>query len=236
VNPWSFSLALPLGAVGAFAWAAYHPSAQLFGPTIRHVPGAHGIALTFDDGPDPRTTPQILSLLEQRQVPATFFVIGDRVTRWRSLTAEIAARGHLLGNHTATHCNLAWLPTSKIVDELRRCQDAVATATGHIANLVRPPFGCRGPQLQRAVQIAGLDAVAMWSVSTRDWRARDADQIGKRLQSAVDGSIILMHDGDHRMPGDSRALTVKALASWLPRALDEGAHFVSLSPGPALNS
>src|SRR5262245_6506445 len=106
---------------GLCAWGGLHPQAQLFGRTLRRVPA--GIALTFDDGPNPDVTPALLRLLRKYQVPATFFVLGKHVREYPALAAEIAANKHQIGNHTDTHASLLFYSPARIVDELRRCEE-----------------------------------------------------------------------------------------------------------------
>src|SRR5215470_13700371 len=96
-------------AGAATAFAAAHPRSQLFGSTICRTASAKRLALTFDDGPNPAITPALLDLLDRYQAKATFFVIGRFVRECPGLSREIAARGHLLANHTQTHPNLFWM-------------------------------------------------------------------------------------------------------------------------------
>src|SRR5438309_2244571 len=122
MNPWAIIIPVT-AAVGLPAWAAFHPRSQLFGATLCNVGTA--CALTFDDGPNPRVTPQLLRLLEKYRVPATFFVLGKYAEQHRGLTAEIMAAGHTIGNHTYRHPSLVFFTRAQIVDELKRCDDAV---------------------------------------------------------------------------------------------------------------
>ncbi len=113
-----------LAASGTYAWGSVAPPSQLFGPTIRRTGDASTIALTFDDGPNPAITPQLLDLLDRHRVKATFFLIGAWVREAPSLASDIAARGHAAGNHTDTHPSLALRSKQRITDELnavRRC-------------------------------------------------------------------------------------------------------------------
>src|SRR5262245_35426648 len=105
---WSSPAALMSVAAGLCAWGAHHPASELFGRTERRIARERAIALTFDDGPNPAATPQLLDLLDRHEARATFFLIGRHVRACPSLTAEIAARGHTIGNHTETHPNLLW--------------------------------------------------------------------------------------------------------------------------------
>src|SRR5580692_10349013 len=147
---------------GTAAWGAVAPSSQLFGPTVRRTASARQIALTFDDGPNPAATPQLLDLFDRFQVRATFFLIGKFARACPDVVREISARGHLLGNHTETHANLFYQSRAGIRDELARCQDAVSAATHKDPpRWMRPPYGYRNPLLDGEVQRAGMQGVVM---------------------------------------------------------------------------
>jgi peptidoglycan/xylan/chitin deacetylase (PgdA/CDA1 family) len=227
---------LALGA-GTAAWGAFHPGSQLFGPTLRHTPRANDIALTFDDGPNPAGTPQLLDLLDRHSARATFFVIGRFVRECPELVREIAARGHALGNHTDTHPALTLLSARRIEEELSRCQDAIARALGSAAApplWMRPPYGFRGPQLRGAVRRAGMRGVAMWSVIGYDWKPQPPENLIARLagvsqSGAWGGDIVLLHDGDHRALNGDRRHVVAALEHWLPRWREAGREFVTIN-------
>jgi peptidoglycan/xylan/chitin deacetylase (PgdA/CDA1 family) len=219
------------------------------------------IALTFDDGPNPATTPQLLQLLARYGTQASFFLVGGAARACPELVREIADRGHCIGNHTETHPNLAWMPAWQIADELKACQESILRALGfnrHAAPiLMRPPFGFRGPQLWSAMRRAGLQGVAMWSLTSYDWKPQPASRLIKRLdrvavrspahspawkerQSAPDGEragergverggdIVLLHDGDFRQLGADRSHVLAALEYWLPRWRDAGFEFVTM--------
>jgi peptidoglycan/xylan/chitin deacetylase (PgdA/CDA1 family) len=213
---------------GTLSWAAVAPSSQLFGPTIRRTGDASAIALTFDDGPNPAATPALLALLERYNAKATFFLIGRNVRTFPALAKEIAARGHVIGNHTETHPRLAFLPPARIADELSRCDDAIEAATGKKPRWMRPPFGFRGPQLGGVVRRHGSAGVVMWSVWARDWKPQPPEPVIQRLRRVGGGDIVLLHDGDHRVLEGDRRHTVAALEHWLPRWKDAGLRFVTL--------
>jgi peptidoglycan/xylan/chitin deacetylase (PgdA/CDA1 family) len=139
----------------------------------------------------------------------------------------IAAK-HAIGNHTYSHPRVVFFSQRQIITELRRCQDAVGSATGEAMSLVRPPFGFRGPQFQSAAQKVGLSKVVMWSVSGRDWNPQPAARVIGRIQKAKHGDILLLHDGDHRIPNADRSHMLEALDYWLPRWQDAGLNFVKL--------
>ncbi|HEV3254043.1 MAG TPA: polysaccharide deacetylase family protein [Candidatus Acidoferrales bacterium] len=222
------ALAAAAGGAASCAWGAVHPRSQLFGRTLCRTGDDSTLALTFDDGPNPAVTPRLLELLARHEARATFFLIGRYVRACPGLAAEIAARGHVIGNHTETHPNLIWLSPQRIREELMQCGEAIAEATGRKAGWMRPPFGYRGPQLGGAVRGAACAGVAMWSASGRDWRPQPAARVIRRLRRARGGDIVLLHDGDYRALGADRRHTIEALEYWLPRWKDAGLCFVGL--------
>jgi peptidoglycan-N-acetylglucosamine deacetylase len=215
-------------AGGILSWAVVAPSSQLFGPTIRGTGDASSIALTFDDGPNPAVTPGLLALLDRCNVKVTFFLIGERVRAAPELAKEIAARGHIVGNHTDTHRSLPFLSSQRIAEELDRCDDSIAAVTGKKPRWMRPPFGYRSPLLDGIVRKRGAAGVVMWSQSARDWKPRPAAAVIQRLRRVQRGDIVLLHDGDHRTLEGDRHHTVEAVAYWLPRWKDAGIRFVTL--------
>lgn len=217
-----------LAASGIFAWGAVAPSSELFGATIRHTGSATTIALTFDDGPNPAATPQLLDLLDRNKAEATFFMIGERVTAAPNIAKEAGLRGHAIGNHTFAHTNLTFRPAARISEELARCDDAIESATGRKPRWMRPPFGYRGPMLGSVVRKRGGGGVVMWSRSARDWNPQPEANVIHRLHRVRGGDIVLLHDGDHRIPEADRRHTLKALEHWLPRWKDAGLRFVTL--------
>jgi peptidoglycan-N-acetylglucosamine deacetylase len=219
-----------LCAAGAlFSWAAVAPSAQLFGPTLRHTCDSSAVALTFDDGPNPAATPGLLDLLERHGAAATFFQIGEHVRAFPALAKEVSRRGHSIGNHTDTHPRLTFLCTRQIIEELDGCALAFESAVGRRTRWMRPPYGFRGPQLAGAVRKQSADMrVVMWSVSGRDWKVQPPERIIKRLRRVTGGDIVLLHDGHHRMVKADRTQTVTALEYWLPRWKDAGIRLLGL--------
>ena len=223
--------ALPLLA-GIYAWGACYPSSQVFGRTRRKIHGDGTLALTFDDGPNPATTPALLDLLDRYDARATFFLIGRYVRACPDLAGQIARRGHLLGNHTDTHPNLMWLSPARIIDEFARCSLSILRATGQRPTLMRPPYGYRGPQVHAAARRAGLDPPVMWSKTGRDWTGQSVDRLIRRLANVRSGDIVLLHDGFHRALGADRGSTVQALEHWLPRWKAQGFALVPVEHSP----
>ncbi|CAN7502137.1 glycosyltransferase [Phenylobacterium sp. LjRoot225] len=181
------------------------------------------VALTFDDGPDARWTPQILDILKQKHAPATFFVIGKNMSREPELVAREVREGHDVGNHTWTHPNIGETPTAQTVVELNATQRLFETITGRSQRLFRPPyFGDAEPSTPRevapllAAQQQGYLTVGL-RIDPDDWKKPDPDHIVDttiaRLQDANrPGQIVLLHDS-----GGDRSRTVAAL----PQLIDE---------------
>jgi peptidoglycan/xylan/chitin deacetylase (PgdA/CDA1 family) len=250
MNAWPFVASAVGACAGVAAWGAVHPTAELFGPTLHHTSDVSQIALTFDDGPNPACTPELLKLLERYRASATFFLVGRFARAHPELVRAIADRGHDMGNHTETHANLVWLPTRRIADELQACQDSILRSLGSERDaepiLLRPPYGYRGPQLSSAIRRVGLRGVAMWSLTCYDWKPQPAARLIERLERVVvrnrrfppggerrgnhGGEIIVLHDGDARRSGADRGHVLAALEYWLPRWRDAGFEFVTMNP------
>jgi peptidoglycan-N-acetylglucosamine deacetylase len=222
------SAAALASAAGVYAWGAVAPSSQLFGQTIRRMSDPKNLAITFDDGPNPRITPSLLDLLERYDTRATFFLIGRHVRAFPSLAKEIAFRGHAVGNHTETHPHLTFLSPRRVAAELESCRDAIQAVTGQQPRWMRPPFGFRGPQVGRAVRRSGCAGMVMWSALAWDWKVQPAANVIRRLARVAGGDILLLHDGDHRVLEGDRRHTVAALEHWLPRWRDAGLRLVTI--------
>jgi peptidoglycan/xylan/chitin deacetylase (PgdA/CDA1 family) len=229
-------------AAGIAAWGAVGPSAELFGPTVRHTASAKTLALTFDDGPNPAVTPRLLDLFDRYSVRATFFLIGKFVRACPDLVREISARGHTLGNHTETHANLIFQSRAGIRDELGRCRTAISAAThSDPPRWMRPPYGYRSPLLDGVVRRAGMQGIVMWSRICWDWKPQPPERLIARLARAArpsgsHGDIIVFHDGDHRALGGDRQHVVAALEHWLPRWRDAGLEFVTIDSSAVSDS
>jgi len=210
-----------------------HSKSKGLGSTLRHTLRPSDIALTFDDGPNPAATPQILDLLNRYSVRATFFVIGRYVRDCPGLVSEMAVLGHDLGNHTNTHPALAVLSSRQIEEELSVCQDVIAHVAGARPFWMRPPFGLSGPRLRGAVLRTGLRGIAMWSFACGDWNRQSGEQLigclaGVGQAKDRGGDIVLLHDGDYRTMNGERQHVVAALKHWLPRWRDAGHQFVTI--------
>jgi peptidoglycan-N-acetylglucosamine deacetylase len=254
VNPWPIVLPAAAGvAAGIAAWGAVCPTSQFFGPALCRTAQPSAIGLTFDDGPNPAVTPQLLALLDRYGARATFFVVGRFARQCPELVREISARGHLIGNHTETHPNLTFRSPARIEEELLRCRDSIASAADlGVASppmWMRPPCGFRGPQLWSAVRRVGLRGVVLWSLTVYDWKPQPAARLIARLDrvtrgmAAADGrntvrggEIVLLHDGDFRQLGADRRHILAALEHWLPRWRDAGFEFVTMDQAAGVAS
>ncbi len=181
------------------------------------------IALTFDDGPHPKQTPQILEILSRYGIKATFFMVGENVTYYPKAAEMVLAEGHEVGNHTFSHAHVGHLDIGRIREELVRCEDVLEELGEYRPHLFRPPEGSVTPYVEHCVD-AGDYALILWSLDTRDWECKDADLIAKRVLEEVEpGDIILMHD---YIAGSE---TPKALEILLPKLLGQGYEFVTVS-------
>ncbi|HET8551106.1 MAG TPA: polysaccharide deacetylase family protein [Gammaproteobacteria bacterium] len=205
------AVALALTALVADGIA--RPGSSLFYPTVRHGPrGGRRVALTFDDGPDPATTPAVLDALAETRAKATFFVIGKALAAQPELAQRIAAAGHALGNHSWRHSRWQnFRGAQSHLDEIDRCQKAVCAVAGAGQPILyRPPVGLKSGGLARAAWRRNVKIVA-WSLHSRDTRLADPESIARRVLSRVrGGDIILLHDG-HDLPGRRRPHCAEAV-------------------------
>ncbi|BCL81862.1 polysaccharide deacetylase family protein [Ktedonobacteria bacterium brp13] len=195
------------GASGALTGphsAATTPGAQVITGGRTDLPW---VALTFDDGPNPTYTPQILQVLAANNAHATFFEIGQLVQSNPGLARLVVQNGNVIGNHTWDHPSLTTLTPAAQASELIRASTAIENVTGMTPTLFRPPYGATNAQVE-AVAAAQQMATVLWSVDTADWQLPGVQRIvTAALNGAHNGSIIMMHDG-----GGNRSQTVAALS------------------------
>lgn len=175
------------------------------------------IALTFDDGPHPVYTEQVLEVLETEGASATFFILGQNVEGHEDLVKEIDARGHLIGNHTFHHVQITSLPPDQAYDEIQQTSDLIRELTGKGTEYVRPPFGTWNEGLEDRLDLIPV----MWTIDTLDWTTENVDEIVRRVtEHAEENDIILMHDGYES--------TVAALERFIPLLEADGFEFVTV--------
>lgn len=181
------------------------------------------VALTFDDGPDPRYTPLILSILREKGVPATFFVIGREAGRYPHILQEIVASGCEIGNHSYSHAYLGDASYNRIAEELDGTQQIVLQATGKRCRWFRPPGGDSSPYLFQVALQRGY-RIALWNVDPWDWERPKPRSIWRRiLRQMRPGAVVVMHDG-----GGKRDGTLRALPTIIDELRARGYRFVTL--------
>ncbi|MDQ6749266.1 MAG: bifunctional polysaccharide deacetylase/glycosyltransferase family 2 protein [Actinomycetota bacterium] len=189
------------------------------------------VALTFDDGPDPRWTPGVAAVLRREHVPGAFFVVGSQAARHPDLVRMLVKDGHEIGNHTFTHAALSGVSTWQARLQLELTEAVLVGITGHYARLVRPPYSATPDaitpaQQRRLAEIAGRRyLIALADLDSNDWQRKGVARI---VQNATprgsEGGVIMLHDG-----GGNRAQTVATLARLIPSLRSRGFQFVSLA-------
>ena len=187
-------------------WRIGYPRLMTQLPPGRAV--GRAVALTFDDGPNPETTPLLLDALRDAGAQATFFVLAPNVVRYPELTRRIASEGHTVALHGARHDAVATWNTPQIEQEIRGALRAMQEVLPE-PRFYRPPYGFKSWSVQRAADRMGLQ-LTTWSVNPKDYTEIAPDEIGRRVLKGVrPGSIILLHD--------SRPYTAQALPELLKR-------------------
>ena len=182
------------------------------------------VALTFDDGPHPVHTPEILDLLDRYGVKATFFVVGKNVEQYPDIAEEILEAGHEIGNHTYSHATLSCRTKKEIAEEIRRTEEVLDELFSYRPKLLRPPGGGISACVSEEADALGY-TVVLWSVDPRDWAHKKTDEIVKNVKENVGpGDILLFHD---YIAGETH--TLEALEKLVPELLDEGYSFVTVS-------
>ena len=208
-----------IGLLTTIGLGVAFPQLSLFGPFVcRGSRDRKRVALTFDDGPDERSTPALLELLQQRSVKAAFFGVGKRVAAHPDLAMRIVREGHLLENHSFAHSNATnFFSMPRLRNELSQAQDAIRQATGVAPSCFRPPMGLSNPRIFRAAREAGLKVIG-WSARGLDTKLTNSEEVVSRICRRIQpGAIILLHDGN--IPADRLVTTVKTLLDRL-RTLD----------------
>lgn len=183
------------------------------------------VALTFDDGPSPEDTPRLLDILRDKQVPATFFVIGERAEKHPELVRRACAEGHLIGNHTWSHPSLfCFLTPWRLREEIERGEASIQKACDYRPRYFRSPVGLRHPILQSYLERSGLEYIS-WRIRTWDTWGLAPETLTRRiLDNVAPGDIILLHDSLKRGAG--------AMLHALPGIIDQlrlrGYEFVTV--------
>lgn len=176
-------------------------------PALYRVKGGQSLFFTFDDGPCPETTWQILAILREHNIKATFFVVGDNILRYPNLMREIISEGHQIGNHTMHHTDGFNVPTNEYIHDVEECQRLIETFTTQKTKFMRPPHGhIRWSEMIRLRRLGYT--IVQWDVIAHDWEAdRSAENIVNIIhQYSRPGSIIVLHDSHKAAPRSIPAL------------------------------
>lgn len=175
------------------------------------------VALTYDDGPNPVYTEELLEVLEKEKVHASFFMMGKQVENYPKIVKKVAAAGHLIGNHTYSHVNVCQLSEPEVREEIQKTNELIYDCCGHMPEWFRPPFGCDREKL-----ISQMDMYQVfWNVDPLDWSVQNTGTIVNHVLKYVsDGDIILMHD--------AYPTTVEATKILIPKLQEMGYTFVTV--------
>ena len=174
------------------------------------------VALTFDDGPNPNTTPVALELLKKYNAKATFFMVGRSVAGNEDIIKQVVAEGHQIGNHSWSHPLLTKISLEEAKRQINDTTEALKKASGQDVHIMRPPYGGINPTIQAAVD----QSFILWDIDTLDWKNRNTASIMKEVRKAQPGSIILMHD--------IHQTSINALPSVLQYLTEQGFELVTI--------
>jgi len=214
-----------------FAYHGVNPRSWFYGKVLSNGNRNHSqIALTFDDGPNEPYTSQVLSILEQYKIKATFFIIGQNARRYPEICRRIVTNGNVIGNHSYHHRKSLCLRRGKtIAREIELTNQTIYECTGFEPKLFRPPHGFRTPSLMRTVRHLGYTVVS-WDNITGDWKA---DKSGEEIVRAIvqrvkPGSVIVLHDGRDSRPSYDRSQMLQALPLVIEPLKKRGFDFVTI--------
>lgn len=210
-------VAIPLTALSSILSKPFQQVVDKQAPAVDYS-NKKLIALTFDDGPHPNTTPLVLETLKKYNAKATFFMLGNMVSKYPDLAKQVYEEGHELGNHTMNHLNLTKLTKDEIYYEYNSTEQAIIQATGHPSTAFRPPYGSTNDLVKAVIP----KTFHRWTVDTMDWKDRNSDQLIANIKKdAHPNAIVLMHD--------IHPSTAEGLDAVLQYLQSEGYTFVTLS-------
>lgn len=188
---------LPLSLINPLLASEFQIAMETMQPPVStgneqtNDPTKKRIALTFDDGPHPKVTEQILNILDKYQAKATFFMLGSRVQYYPAIAKDVLARGHEVGNHTWNHPVLTKLTAEQVSKEYTSTAGAITQAIGQGPTVFRPPYGATNEMVNAQIPVP----VVLWSIDTMDWKHRNAQQLLPYVQNNLhNNAIVLMHD------------------------------------------
>jgi peptidoglycan/xylan/chitin deacetylase (PgdA/CDA1 family) len=195
-------------------------------PALERLP--NGVALTFDDGPDPDSTPAVLDALDAAGARATFFVLGEQLMHHHAIAREALARGHELGLHGFGHERHTDMPGRSAADDMARGVGTFEAAVGRRPRFYRPPYGDFNEASYGACADLGMEPV-YWSGWGLDWETVAAERVAElSVRDLADGAIVLLHDSARYAPRESAAATAAAIPLLASRAAAAGLSLGSL--------
>lgn len=227
-------IAAASAAAGKLITSGLKPESQLYGRTLISGNDPDEWALTYDDGPNPRSTPALLDVLDRFGAKATFFAIGKFAREDRALLRRVHEAGHIVGNHTMSHPFLATRPMHFVQEEVMRCSALLADILGAPVRYFRAPYGARRPGVLRFVREQGMVPV-QWNVQGNDWEPIGVEGILAHLSPGLArarrrgrGANILLHDGFDEQQGYDRTHTVQATEALLQMARRDHIRIVTV--------
>ncbi|MDD5653687.1 MAG: polysaccharide deacetylase family protein, partial [Candidatus Omnitrophica bacterium] len=200
--------------------------------TIYRVPESKKlVAITFDDGPSPVWTPQILDALKKANIKATFFMIGEHVLKYPEIARRVAAEGHEIGNHTFDHHVLIYYKMDELEKEVNEGEAVIKQVTGVTTNYFRPPKAWLTNSEKKKLKEMGYQVI-LWSLNSKDWVTFDDKYMIRYLVHHIHpGDIILFHDagGVFSTEGGDRHETVLTITRLAEKLRDRGYEFVTIS-------
>ena len=188
------------------------------------------VALTFDDGPSPLWTPQILARLKEAGVKATFFMLGEHVEKYPDIARMVADQGHEVENHTYSHHVLIYYTMEELENEIKKAEQAIRETTGVTTRYFRPPKAWLTEAEKNKIRELGYETV-LWSLNSKDWVTFDDKYIVRYLVKHIrPGDIILFHDsgGVFSTEGGSRRETVLSVSLLIRKLQERGYRFVTV--------
>ncbi len=211
------SMSLNLDEIGEFMNPAFVDPTKVENKQLAFDPNKKYITITFDDGPGPETTMQLLQTLKEKGVKTTFFNLGENATEYPDVVKQIVADGHEIANHSFTHPALTDLSIEDVEKEIKDTNKAIYLATGKLPHKVRPPYGAIAKDSANA---AGAPII-QWNIDSNDWGLKDAKLIEDNVvNNAFNGGIILLHD--------IHQFSVDAVPNIIDRLKNEGYEFITL--------
>ena len=223
------SATLSLTLAGVLLLLAVLPGNSFYGNVLTHAQTQRKIiALTFDDGPYPPYTEQLLKVLAQKHVKATFFMVGENAAEHPELVREVQAQGHLIALHAGYHKDLLKLSSGEVRENIAYGKSTLTSITGTAPRYMRPPHGFKDWSVVSAIEAAGLQTTN-WSIIPRDWTNPGAQVIADRvLEKAEPGAVVRLHDGASPQKQASREQTIEAVGLIIDALRAQGYEFVTV--------